>query len=165
RVLVGHARPPRHPGLRRYHDPQVAHQPIRSAAPPATLRGGAAANVAYSVCVSVRTWSSSAWLYWRSICSSVCSFLISSSRCAISARSLSSTDSPPTRAAGDAVGAGVSAPACGQVDSPCRDSAGGGTLIGPAPIGVMRAAGATGAAKRLLSDGIAMGWSAASVLG
>src|SRR5712691_8729825 len=80
----------------------------------------------YSVMVRLWTCSSRAWLYWRSICSSVWSFLMRSSRRAISVRSLTMSGlAVVARKLGDggAGGAGLglgvnaSARARGQTDS------------------------------------------------
>jgi len=75
---------------------QVENPPLQEQSPQAE----AYATADYSTWVRARTWSSRAWLYWRSIWSSVCSFLTRSSRQEISARSLWMSEALAGRVAG-----------------------------------------------------------------
>lgn len=113
------------------HQRNAVDEGIRWSSPPGRKTvplqpgmAGALGEARYSVAVRLWTCCSRAWLYWRSIWSSVWSFLIRSSRRAISVRSL--TTSGPAAVArnaedGGAGGAGLgvkaSARARGQTES------------------------------------------------
>src|SRR5207253_551986 len=125
---------------------------------PSRTKGGPG-NRDYSICVRVWICVSSAWLYWRSIWSSVCSFLTSISNLAISTRSFCRSGAGRKGAAAGgcasacagAGGRGVnaSASARGQAGSSAAGGRGGGVMVrGAAGAGAKRLFSAIVAAPR-----------------